>query len=78
MRQTSLDDNYVCYELNAWTHESEKLSKRYSNLHANIPDEFHGHQVEITSPAYRASRDGNPITIPEVIHHENESKEEED
>jgi hypothetical protein len=47
-------------------------------LHANIPDEFHGHQVEITSPAYRASRDGNPITIPEVIHHENESKEEED
>ena len=74
--QTSLDDNYVSYELNAWTQESEKLSRIYSNLHANILDEFHGHNVEITSPAYRASRDGNAITIPEAV--EKEKKKEED
>ncbi len=76
--QTSLDDNYVSYELNAWTHESEKLSHIYSKLHANILDEFHGHNVEITSPAYRASRDGNPITIPEVVIPDKDSEEEND
>ena len=65
--QTSLDDNYVSYEVNGWTLRPEELPRIYSNLHANILDEFHGHNVEITSPAYRAVRDGNAITVPEVI-----------
>ncbi len=64
--QTSLDDNYVSYEVNGWTRHPEQLPKIYSNLHANILDEFHGHKVEITSPAFRAMRDGNALTIPEV------------
>lgn len=63
--QTSLDDNYVNYEINGWTQKPEELPVIYSKLHANILDEFHGHNVEITSPAYRASRDGNASTIPE-------------
>ena len=65
--QTSLDDNYVSYEVNGWTRKPEELPRIYSELHANILDEFHGHQVEITSPHYRAVRDGNPPTVPEVI-----------
>lgn len=65
--QTSLDDNYVSYEINGWTRKSEELPRIYSNLHANILDEFHGHKVEITSPAFRANRDANALTIPEVI-----------
>ena len=64
--QTSLDDNYVSYEVNGWTRHPEELPKIYSNLHANILDEFHGHKVEITSPAFRAVRDGNALTVPEV------------
>jgi len=64
--QTSLDDNYVSYEVNGWTRNPEELPRIYSNLHANILDEFHGHKVEITSPAFRAMRDGNALTIPEV------------
>ncbi len=63
--QTSLDDNYVSYEINGWTQNTEMLPKIYSNLHANILDQFHGHQVEITSPAYQANRDGSSSTIPE-------------
>jgi len=63
--QTSLDDNYVSYEINGWTRKPEELPRIYSQLHANILDQFHGHQVEITSPAYRANRDGSAITIPE-------------
>ncbi len=65
--QTSLDDNYVSYELNGWTRKPEELPKTYSELHANILDEFHGHNVEITSPAFRAVRDGNPSTIAPVM-----------
>ena len=65
--QTSLDDNYVSYEVNVWTRKAEELPRIYSSLHANILDEFHGHNVEITSPAFQANRDANESTIPEVI-----------
>ena len=64
--QTSLEDNYVAYEINGWTRQPEQLPRIYSNLHANILDEFHGHQVEITSPHYRAVRDGNAAAMPQV------------
>ena len=75
--QTSLDDNYVSYEINVWTRKPEELPKIYSSLHANILDEFHGHKVEITSPAFRANRDANDSTIPDVIpREESQSKEE--
>jgi small-conductance mechanosensitive channel len=57
--QTSLDDNYVAYELNATTKRVSRRPKIYSELHANILDAFHSGGVEITSPHYRAIRDGN-------------------
>ena len=74
--QTSLDDNYVSYEVNGWTRSPEELPKIYSNLHANILDEFHGHKVEITSPHYRAVRDGNEANVPEVIPREEPEEDE--
>ncbi len=74
--QTSLDDNYVSYEVNGWTRTPEELPRIYSNLHANILDEFHGQQVEITSPHYRAVRNGDPANIPEVIPREEPGEEE--
>ena len=73
--QTSLDDNYVSYELNGWTRKPEDLPKTYSALHANILDEFHGQNVEITSPAFRAVRDGNASTIAPVIPRESEEED---
>ncbi|WP_188109760.1 mechanosensitive ion channel family protein [Pseudohalioglobus sediminis] len=74
--QTSLDDNYVSYEINGWTRTPEELPRIYSNLHANILDEFHGHQVEITSPHYRAVRDGNASTVADVLPREAPDTEE--
>jgi len=65
--QASLEDNYVNYEINGWTRKPEDLPKTYSDLHANILDQFHGHNVEITSPAYRAVRDGTEANIPEPV-----------
>ncbi|MEM6641902.1 MAG: mechanosensitive ion channel family protein [Bacteroidota bacterium] len=62
--QTSLDDWYVAYQLNAYTDVPERMPKIYSELHANIQDKFNEAGVEIMSPHYRAVRDGNASTIP--------------
>ena len=70
--QTSLDDNYVAYELNAFTRRADRRPGIYSELHANILDAFHTAGVEITSPHYRAVRDGNePAMAPVISHSEN-------
>ena len=65
--QTSLDDNYVAYELNATTKRVSLRPQIYSELHANILDAFHTAGVEITSPHYRAIRDGNEPAMAPVI-----------
>jgi small-conductance mechanosensitive channel len=62
--QTSLDDFYVSYQINAYTQESNKQAVIYSNLHQNIQDICNERGIEILSPHYRAERDGNRITIP--------------
>jgi small-conductance mechanosensitive channel len=62
--QTSLDDYYVSYRINAYTNEPNKQALIYSNLHQNIQDEFNKAGVEIMSPHYKALRDGNATAIP--------------
>ncbi|MCC9165365.1 mechanosensitive ion channel family protein [Pontibacter harenae] len=62
--QTSLDDFYVSYQLNAYTLEAGKMTMIYSNIHQNIQDKFNEAGIEILSPHYRAQRDGNAVTIP--------------
>ncbi len=61
--QTSLDDFYVSYELNAYTSTPNAMARIYSELHQHIQDEFAKANVEIMSPHYRANRDG-PNTTP--------------
>ncbi|WP_369753698.1 mechanosensitive ion channel family protein [Flavobacterium sp. WC2409] len=63
--QTSLDDFYVSYEINAYIKEPNKQAVIYSNLHQNIQDVCNERNIEIMSPHYRAARDGNKTTIPE-------------
>lgn len=62
--QTSLEDFYVAYQINAYTREASKQALVYSNLHQNIQDCCNEAGIEILSPHYRAARDGNMITIP--------------
>ncbi|MBZ0201401.1 MAG: mechanosensitive ion channel [Ignavibacteria bacterium] len=62
--QTSLDDFYVSYQVNAYTNEANKQATIYSLLHQNIQDKFNESGVEIMSPHYKALRDGNLTTIP--------------
>ena len=62
--QTSLDDFYVSYQINAYTNEASKQGRIYSNLHQNIQNVCYERGIEILSPHYRAERDGNKTTIP--------------
>jgi small-conductance mechanosensitive channel len=62
--QTSLDDFYVSYELNAFTKDPSWMAVLYSRLHQHIQDEFTNAGVEIMSPGFTAYRNGNPLTIP--------------
>ena len=50
--QTSLDDFYVSYELNAYTDQPREMAKIYSELHRNIQDTFNEYGVQIMSPSY--------------------------
>lgn len=62
--QTSLDDFYVSYQINAYTKFATKQAVIYSELHQNIQDACNEAGIEILSPHYRAARDGNTTTIP--------------
>jgi small-conductance mechanosensitive channel len=62
--QTSLDDFYVSYQINAYTREASKQALIYSSLHQHIQDVCNERGIEILSPHYRAARDGNQTTIP--------------
>lgn len=62
--QTSLEDFYVAYQINAYTREAGKQAFVYSQLHQNIQDCCNEAGIEILSPHYRAARDGNATTIP--------------
>jgi small-conductance mechanosensitive channel len=65
VRQQSLDDFYVAYEVNAYTDNPQGMSSIYSELHENIQEAFNEGGVEILSPHYTQIRDGNKVTIPE-------------
>jgi small-conductance mechanosensitive channel len=61
---TALDDFYVEYEINAYTHHADLLSATYSALHQNILDKFHSAGVEIMSPHIFAHRNDLELQIP--------------
>jgi small-conductance mechanosensitive channel len=64
---TALDDYYVEYEINAYTHQSDLLGIIYSELHQNILDSFHKNGVEIMSPHIFAHRNDLPVQIPPQV-----------
>lgn len=63
--QTSLDDSYVTYQLNAYTRRPREMATLHSRLHEEIQNTFSEGGVEILSPHYAAVRDGNRKAVPE-------------
>ena len=62
--QTSLDDFYVSYQINAYTPKPGMMAKTYSALYQNLQDKCNEAGIEILSPHYAAARDGNQLTVP--------------
>jgi len=62
--QTSLDDFYISYQINAYTKEANKQAAIYSKMFENIQNEFNAAGIEIMSPHYRATRDGSAPAMP--------------
>ncbi|MQC27202.1 MAG: mechanosensitive ion channel family protein [Chloroflexi bacterium] len=54
--QTMLDDFYVQYELNVFTHTANQQPRIYSELHQAIQDSFGQAKIEILSPHHTALR----------------------
>jgi small-conductance mechanosensitive channel len=64
--QTSLNDFFVTYEINAYTRIPNRMAQIYSDLHQNIQDRFNEAGVEIMSPHFTSVRDGNDPAMPET------------
>ncbi|MFN7677848.1 MAG: mechanosensitive ion channel family protein [Cyanobacteriota bacterium] len=62
--QTSLDNDHVSYQLNAYTDDPNMMVFSYSLLHQSIQDKCNENGIEILSPNYTALRDGNHSTTP--------------
>lgn len=62
--QTSLDDFYVTYQINAYTRNPHKQALIYSELHKHLLDVFHAAGIELLSPHFRAVRDGSELDMP--------------
>ena len=66
--QTSLDDFYVSYQINAFTDRPNSMASIYSDLHKNLQDQFNAAGIEMLSPHYQAIRDGNRVAVaPEYL-----------
>lgn len=61
--ETGLNDWYPVYQINAYTRDAQRMGPIYSQLFQNIQDRFNEEGVEIMSPTYIATRDGNASTV---------------
>jgi small-conductance mechanosensitive channel len=59
--ETSLQDYYPVYQVNAYIKDANQLAQVYSDLHQNIQDRFNEEGIEIMSPHYIATRDPRMI-----------------
>lgn len=61
---TELQDDYPCYQINAYIKDANQLARIYSDLNQNIKDVCHEAGIELLSPHFIATRDGGEIQIP--------------
>lgn len=64
--QTALNDFAASYQINAYTKNPEKQAVIYSQLYQNIQDIFSEAGIELITPHYLATLDGNKSAVPPV------------
>lgn len=67
--ETELNDNYMCYQINAYIEDADALPQIMSDLHQNIQDYFHTAGIELVAPHYFSTRDGNSSKIARDFRH---------
>ena len=55
----------MCYQINAYIRDADRLPQITSELLENIQDFFHEAGIELVAPHYFATRDGSGSKIPE-------------
>jgi small-conductance mechanosensitive channel len=68
IRQKSLADFAVNYELNAYCGDASQMMELYTEMHRNIQDVFNENGVQIMSPAYEADP-AEPKIVPKERWH---------
>jgi small-conductance mechanosensitive channel len=63
VRQSSLGDFAVTYEINAYCGDAQAMNALYTALHRSIQDVFNEHGVQIMTPAYEGDPD-SPKVVP--------------
>ena len=66
IRQKSLADFAVNYELNAYCGDAAQMMKLYTEMHRNIQDVFNENGVQIMSPAYKQDP-AEPKVVPKEL-----------
>lgn len=66
--ELELNDNYMCYQINAYIKDANHLPVITSDLLQNIQDYFHSAGIELVAPHYYSTRDGNGSKIPKEFH----------
>ncbi len=54
--ETELDDNYMCYQINAYIKDADEMPKIMSDLLQNIQDLFNEAGIELFAPHHFATR----------------------
>ena len=62
--ETELNDNYMCYQLNAYIKNADDMPQIKSDMLEHIQDYFHEAGIELVAPHYFATRDGSGSKIP--------------
>ena len=63
VRQTSLEDFYIVYDLCVTTRAPQNRSAILSDLRSQVLNVFNAANVEILSPHFEAGRDGQASTV---------------
>lgn len=73
--ETELHDYYPIYQINAYVRDANKLAQIYSDLYQSIQDKSNEAGLELMSPHYFATRNGNASTIPPEYQNKETKKE---
>lgn len=66
--ELELNDNYMCYQINAYIHNADNMPQITSDLLQNIQDNFHDAGIDLVAPHFYSARDNSSTPSPAHLH----------